>query len=103
MPSQSLQKTIKHLRSLIPSISVLSLVLILLATAPLHSQEFRGSITGVVSDSTGDALPNAVVIVQNMETQASFRTRSNSNGAYFAPSLAPGRYQIHIEAPNYKS
>jgi hypothetical protein len=103
MPSQSLQKTKKHLCSIIASISVLSLVLILFTTTPLHSQEFRGSITGVVSDSTGGALPNAVVIVQNMDTQASFRTRTNSNGAYFAPSLAPGRYQIHIEAPNFKS
>jgi hypothetical protein len=103
MPSQSLQKTLKHLCSIISSISVLSLALILFTAAPLHSQEFRGSITGVVSDSTGGALPNAVVIVQNMDTQASFRTHTSSNGSYFAPSLAPGRYQIHIEAPNFKS
>jgi hypothetical protein len=83
--------------------SMLLLVLISLAGTPLHAQEFRGSITGVVADSTGGALSNATVTVQNLDTQAIFRTHTNGHGAYFAPSLAPGRYRVHVEAPNFKS
>src|ERR1700761_3412531 len=103
MPSSRPQSHRKRRCPRIAFIAMLLLVLISLTGSALHAQEFRGSITGIVADPTGGALPNASVTVQNLDTQAIFRTHTNARGAYFAPSLAPGRYRVHVEAPSFKS
>jgi len=67
------------------------------------AQEFRGSIAGAVVDAQNAPIPDATVIVRNLDTGAVFRTKANGRGDYTAPSLAPGRYGVRVEAPSFKS
>jgi hypothetical protein len=69
-------------------------VLIAIAlAAPAWAQEQRGSIEGVVRDSSGAVLPGATVDVQ-FPGGAPISTTTDEAGNYRFPSLAPGNYKI---------
>jgi len=67
------------------------------------AQEFRGTIAGTVADSQGAPVPDAPVIVRNLDTGAVFHAKTNGRGDYTAPSLAPGRYGVRVEVRGFKS
>ncbi len=66
------------------------------------AQEFRGSITGRVTDNSGAAVANATVTVTNMATNVSSATTTNESGDYTALYLIPGSYAITVEAAGFK-
>lgn len=66
-------------------------------------QEFRATVTGVVTDSTNAAVPNATVTVHNLDTNQSTVVKTNATGNYTVPFLRPGqRYEVSVEAPGFK-
>jgi iron complex outermembrane receptor protein len=65
----------------------------LLAAAPVLAQE--GTLRGVVSDSTGAALPGAAVVIANQQTGASRTLATGADGSYSA-SLPPGTYSVTV-------
>ncbi len=67
------------------------------------SQEFRGSLSGAVTDPTGAATASAHVTVTETHTGTKIQTVSDSSGHYTAPFLSPGDYDIAVEAPGFKS
>lgn len=69
---------------------------------PASAQEVRASITGIVTDSTGAALPNATVRVVNVASQISVTAVTNESGNYVTPFLAPGSYELSVEAKGFK-
>ena len=77
-------------------------IVALLAAAALPAQEFRGAISGNVTDPQGASVPNVSIIATEMQTGARSQTRSDASGAYTIPFLAPGNYQISAEAPGFK-
>jgi hypothetical protein len=82
---------------------VAALVFILVASA-LHAQIVEtGIITGVVKDNTGSLIPNAQVTVRNTGTGLANTTVTDTQGLYVTPPLAPGDYDVTIEAPGFKS
>ena len=83
--------------------ATLTPVLFTMLSYSAHAQEFRGSIVGIVSDTQGASIPNATVVVQNTDTGAIFRTSTNGHGDYTAPSLAPGKYAVRVEAASFNS
>jgi len=76
-------------------------LLVTLAPAE-YSREIRASISGTVTDRTGAAVANATVTVTNPATNASVVARTNDVGQYLAPFLAPGTYQLAVEAAGFK-
>jgi protocatechuate 3,4-dioxygenase beta subunit len=77
-------------------------VLTLLAMAAcLGAQEFRGTLTGRVTDPSGSGVPNAKIVVTQTETNARSQTVSGPDGNYTVPFLAPGVYQIAAEANGF--
>ena len=60
-------------------------------------------ITGSVHDDSGAAITNAVVRVVNLATLVERRARTNDVGLCAVPYLAPGNYQIVIEAPGFQT
>jgi hypothetical protein len=66
------------------------------------AQEFRGTFSGLVSDSTGSPLPGAKVTVTEIRTGTKNETVADSAGQYTAPFLLPGDYNISVQAPNFK-
>src|SRR5207247_9231615 len=69
-------KSMKKLQFCLVAISMLLLALGAVA------QVQNGQFTGVVTDPSGAAIPNAKVTVTNMGTSLSVTTTSNQNGVY---------------------
>jgi hypothetical protein len=70
--------------------------------AALFAQEFRGTISGSVTDPTGASIPAAKVTVTEEHTGTRIPTVSDSAGQYTAPFLLPGDYDIAVEAAGFK-
>jgi hypothetical protein len=65
----------------------------LLVAWPLAAQEQRGSIEGVVKDSSGAVLPG-VTVEARTGTGVALTTTSDTEGVYRFPSVAPGIYEL---------
>lgn len=76
------------------------LILIILASGlPLCAQ--TAQITGEVRDPSGAVVPKAGVRAINEATLVERHTRTNESGFYAFPFLAPGKYQIAVEAAGF--
>jgi hypothetical protein len=73
-----------------------------LLAIPLCAQEFRGTITGTITDATGAAVPNVQVEARNVDTQTAVTARSNGTGAYNIPFLLPGVYRVAASTQGFK-
>jgi hypothetical protein len=78
--------------------------LILLASGSLNvrAQDFRGAISGRVTEASGAAVNNAVVTVTNAATNAALKTTTNESGEYSVLYLTPGQYTVTVEASGFK-
>jgi hypothetical protein len=70
--------------------------------AALFCQEFRGTITGAVTDPTGAAIAGAKVTVLETHTGTRVPAVSDSAGQYTAPFLLPGDYDIAVQVAGFK-
>src|SRR5258707_14868806 len=66
-----------------------------------YGQSINGSISGVVSDANGAAIPGAMVKVQNTETGTSREAISNEEGLYRISGLSVGTYTITAEKEGF--
>lgn len=69
-----------------------ALMVALLLASPLAAQETRGSIEGIIKDSSGAVLPG--VTVEAKGASGTFTSVSDAQGIYRFPSLAPGQYDV---------
>ena len=51
-----------------------------------------GDISGIVTDTTGAAVPGAIVTILNINTGVSKTLTTNSNGVYDTSSIVAGAY-----------
>jgi len=66
-------------------------------------QEFRATITGVVTDSSKAVVRNASVTVRNLDTNEVRTVKTNGDGVYSIPYLLPAqRLEVSAEAPGFK-
>jgi len=65
--------------------------------------QFSGSIQGTVQDPAGAVVPNAKVQLKNTATSVAVATTSDVEGNYRFVSLAPGSYQISVEASGFNT
>lgn len=72
-------------------------------TAPVGAQVLYGLLTGVVTDSGGAVVPSAGVTVTNVETAQEFSAVTNEVGSYTLSNLAPGTYEVFINAPGFRT
>jgi hypothetical protein len=77
-------------------------VITCLASVCVFGQTERGSITGVVTDSTGGHIANAPVVLVNKATNTESRITTTNAGEYSAPNLSPGAYRLEITAPGFR-
>ena len=60
------------------------------------AQESRGSIAGLVLDSSGGVLPGVTVTIRNNGTNATTVQTTNESGQYAAVLLQPGAYTVTV-------
>ncbi|MBL8179319.1 MAG: TonB-dependent receptor [Bryobacterales bacterium] len=66
------------------------------------AQEFRATVSGVVTDASGAAIGGAQVTVTETGTNVRTSTVSETNGHYSIPFLLPGDYDLRVTAPGFK-
>jgi hypothetical protein len=75
----------------------------LLFVATACAQESRGTIAGHVSDPHDAAIPGARLVITNLDTGAAVSLEANDKGAYAAPLLIAGRYQVAAAHEGFKN
>ena len=81
----------------------LTALLMLLFATSVHAQEFRGTITGTVSDPNGAVVAGASVTVKNTATNISSTVTTNEEGSYTFPLLQPGTYTVSATTGGFKT
>ena len=76
--------------------------LFLLLPLVVVNAQFRATVQGTVTDSTGALVPEATVTLTNKETGAKQTTQSNGDGFYRISGLPPGNYSLQIEKSGFK-
>jgi hypothetical protein len=82
-------------------IPITLLLLASLATSAAHAQT-TGSITGIVTDTSGAVIQGAAINVKNTETGATRTTTTNGLGRYFVLDLPVGEYRVSASNPNFR-
>ncbi len=81
----------------------LSSFLLLLLPLLVLAQTERGSISGVVTDSTGAVVPGATVTITNLATKSAQTLTTNDQGLYEAPFMLPATYKVTATAPGFST
>ena len=83
---------------------VITLAIVAFATpTPSFAQSERGSITGVVVDTTKAGIPGVSVKVVNTATNATANLVSSESGTYSANNLSPGTYRLEASLQGFQS
>src|SRR5436309_5011642 len=77
--------------------------LALLAPAGASAQAVYGSVSGIVTDSTGAVVPGATVTITSVERKTSDTVVTNESGLYVKERLVPGTYEVKAELPGFKT
>ncbi len=77
-------------------------LLALLLPVGLFAQE-KGTIVGMVTDSTGSVMPGVNVTVTQIKTGLSRKVVTNAAGLYAAPELPIGEYSVKAETKGFKT
>src|SRR5271166_3165988 len=67
-----------------------------------YSQAVNATLLGAVTDSTGAIIPNAKVVVTEVNTNISHTGKTNESGNYTFPDLPPGDYSVRVEIAGFK-
>jgi Carboxypeptidase regulatory-like domain len=78
-------------------------LLLLIAIVTAGAQEFRGSITGQITDPNGAAIPGATVTLKNIETNAETTAVSTEDGSYSFPLVQPGKYTLTVTQEGFNT
>lgn len=78
-------------------------VVALLCAVPMpgRAQTVTGTVTGIVTDTTGAVIPGAKIVVHNVATGVNSAAISNSAGLYRVPYLPIGDYTETITASGF--
>src|SRR5262245_50514277 len=75
---------------------------LLLMSAGIIAQTATGSFVGVITDQIGAVVHGATIVITNKGTNRSVTVTSNESGAYVAPLLNPGEYDIAVSKTGFK-
>ncbi len=80
------------------------LLLILFLSSLLGmAQSTSATISGGVTDSSGNLILNADVEIANDTTGVLYSAKTNSSGMYLVPILPPGHYHVQVSKPGFKT
>src|ERR1700682_3798909 len=83
----------------------LALVPVLTASwgTPAAAQVTGATLSGLIADEHGGAVPRAKVTIKNTGTGVAREITSNEDGFYSAPNLLPGTYEVRVSANGFQT
>src|SRR2546423_12871610 len=83
-----------------PQILAITLISATLLAMPAvaFGQAYFGTVSGILTDSTGAVVPGAKVILTDQQKGFTFTTTSESSGSYLFRSIPPGVYTVSADA-----
>ena len=67
------------------------------------AQTPRASISGVVTDPSGQVVPNVNITVTDLERGTAYQTHTNQTGVYLVPELIPATYRVTAELSGFRT
>ena len=67
-----------------------------------RAQTGTGSVTGVITDASGSAVPNATVKIINNATRIVDQAQTNPAGYFVFINVRPGKYVLSVEGQGFK-
>ena len=77
-------------------------ILLLVVSGVAFGQEFRGTITGRVTDPQKATIAHVKIVATETETGAAYNVVSAEDGLFTVPFLLPGIYSVVAEAAGFK-
>src|SRR5437868_3075173 len=81
---------------------IFSIVVILLSAAHLGAQMGTATLSGMVSDPSGSAIPAAQVTLSSSTEKVSRPTVTDTAGQYVIPAITPGTYELVVRASGFQ-
>ena len=80
-----------------------AVVLTLTALGVLFAQGERGAITGLITDPSGAAVPNAEVVAKDSTNGLEFKATTTTAGIYRIPYMPPATYRVTVTVAGFKT
>src|ERR1035441_4757918 len=74
----------------------------LLASSSMQAQQYLGTLSGSVSDSTGAKVVGANVTATDVTTKFETKAVTNGSGDYTIPFLTPDTYSVTVASPGFR-
>jgi hypothetical protein len=87
---------------LLQTLTVVSMF-VLCVPGVVQAQSGAGSITGLISDETGAALPGVTITATNQATSVDYTAVSNQAGNYTIPVVPVGKYIVKVELTGFRT
>ncbi len=85
------------MKSLLLSTFLALLVCLLTSGSALAQTELSGTVT----DSAGAVVAKATVTIKSLDNGAMTTSKTNAQGAFLFPFVAPGAYSVQVDATGY--
>jgi hypothetical protein len=79
------------------------IIIVTVCALPASGQVIGATLSGLVTDPAGAAVPNTKVSVQNVGNGEVRVTTTNAEGYYSAPNLLPGNYSVTFSAAKFST
>ena len=83
-------------------VSVVCLCLGLVSAAPVSAQTGLATLTGIVTDNSGGAVPGVTVTATNQATNVNYTGVTNDAGSYVITSVPIAGYVVKVELSGFK-
>jgi hypothetical protein len=77
--------------------------LLVFAAATIFGQSQNATLDGQVTDKSGASVPSASVTITGSERAISSTVQSDNEGRFSFPNLAPGTYDLNVEAKGFRT
>jgi hypothetical protein len=83
-------------------IAIVSLLAFLTEAPSAGAQVTTATLSGIVSDQSGAAVPGATVTIRNVDTDVTRTLTTDGDGRYRGSALEPGTYDVTVELQGFQ-